>query len=794
MAPRTAMRLHFPETATRWWPVAALCASLAACGGAQDTPGAAPPQAAAVASATTTIEDVAILEQSVGASMIQPQFHIAPTFVRPPDSGTTAGTSGLWPPANHGLSAPIRSISTRRLTPERLLAAQSGLAGQDAAPSQAAPTPQASSSFVTYTPAQVRAAYGFPALPSAASLWTAAQLAQMGAGQTIYLVNAHHNPNVAAELASFNQQFGLPGCSSNVLPAGASLPLAAASPKGCELLVAYSSTAGRPSSTVPAYDAGWATEIALDVQWSHAIAPMARIVLIEAPDASTNSLLAAVQLANSMGPGVVSMSFGTAEGSWTSSVDSVFGAGQMTYLAATGDSGAGVMWPSVSAKVLAVGGTSLTYSGTGIRSEAAWSGTGGGTSAYVAAASYQQSGVPVVGSLGRRTVADVAMNADPLKGHFLAVIPSGSTSVKWVSAGGTSLSSPMWAGLVAVANAVRQQSALPALGATQPLLYGKVAATPIGYARAFADITSGSHGTCATCSARAGYDELTGLGTPNASDLVNALVTSASTPAAPVVAAAAISGDAGRALSFTVSATGANALAYSLAGAPAGMSVAASTGIVTWPAPVAGTYAVTAMAKDTKTGLSGQAVYTLRISAPQPPVVTGTTINGTANVALSFNAAATASHTVSYSLSAAPAGMSISSTGLVSWSKPVAGNYSVGVVARDTVSGLSGTGIFTVRVAAGTAATAGLTLSAGNLQGTAGLPLSSSIGVSATGAASVSVSISGAPLGMVFAAQGTAISVQWPLPVAGNYALLVVARDSLGRSAQLTVPVAIAPR
>src|SRR5256885_12271787 len=85
-----------------------------------------------------------------------------------------------------------------------------------------------------------------------------------------------------------------------------------------------------------AYNAGWATEIALDVQWSHAIAPLARIVLIEAPDASTNSLLRAVQLANAMGPGVLSMSFGTAEGSWTTSVDSVFGASQMTYLAEIG--------------------------------------------------------------------------------------------------------------------------------------------------------------------------------------------------------------------------------------------------------------------------------------------------------------------------------------------------------------------------------------------------------------------------------------------------------------------------
>src|SRR5256885_6249421 len=118
--------------------------------------------------------------------------------------------------------------------------------------------------------------------------------------------------------------------------------------------------------------------------------------MIRRPPRSTlfpyTTLFRAVQLANAMGPGVLSMSFGTAEGSWTTSVDSVFGASQMTYLAATGDWGAGVLWPSVSSKVLAVGGTSLSYSGAGSRSEVAWSGTGGGISAYVPASAYQQSG------------------------------------------------------------------------------------------------------------------------------------------------------------------------------------------------------------------------------------------------------------------------------------------------------------------------------------------------------------------------------------------------------------------
>ena len=143
------------------------------------------------------------------------------------------------------------------------------------------------------------------------------------------------------------------------------------------------------TAAIPTYNSGWATEIALDVQWSHATAPLARVILIEAPDASLSSLVGAIDLADSMGPGIVSMSFGSAEGSWTASADPAFGAASMTYLGAAGDSGAGVEWPAVSAHVVAVGGSTLTYTGSGARSEVVWSGTGGGISAYVPAPAYQ---------------------------------------------------------------------------------------------------------------------------------------------------------------------------------------------------------------------------------------------------------------------------------------------------------------------------------------------------------------------------------------------------------------------
>jgi len=263
-----------------------------------------------------------------------------------------------------------------------------------------------------------------------------------------------------------------------------------------------------------------------------------------------------------MGPGVVSMSFGAGEGSWTTSVDATFAHAGMTYLAATGDAGTEVCWPAVSTNVVAVGGTSLTYSGTAARAEAAWSGTGGGISQYVATPSYQTNAVPGIGALAHRAVPDVAFNADPGTGQYVAISPSGSTSVSWMSIGGTSLSTPQWAGLTAVANAVRAASGKAALGAPHSLLYGQIGAVPGTYASAFLDVTTGSDGSCSTCSAQVGYDAVTGLGTPNATALLAVLTGTGAS--APVVSAGAVAGKVGTALSYAVSVSSPDAVTYTL--------------------------------------------------------------------------------------------------------------------------------------------------------------------------------------------------------------------------------------
>lgn len=778
--------------------LAALLASMlvSACGGGGNVgSGETPAQqiAAPMASGTTILQiDMPALPDDVATQTVQPAFHMAPMLLDAPDDADSAGDnmSAHRRYHRHTLTADAEGISTRQLTPQRLALAQRERRQvqrvRDIASADGTIAPMATSGVVsTYSPAQIRAAYGLPALPTPGATLSAAQSAQFGAGQTIYIVDAKHNPNVAAELETFNQKFGLPTCATKAVATTATLPLSAAPVTGCELSIVYNTADGAMTSAAPTYDSSWATEISLDVQWAHATAPLARIILIEAADASVNSLLGGVKLANAMGPGAVSMSFGSIEGSWTTSVDSAFAASNMTYLAATGDSGAAVSWPAVSTKVVAVGGTSLTYSGTGTRSETVWSGTGGGTSLYTLKPSYQTNAVPGMGAYSGRAVADVAFNADPATGQYVAIMTPGSTAVNWISAGGTSLATPQWAGLIAIANSTRALSAKTALGSPHAALYGQIAAVPGTYASAFADITKGLNGTCAICTSTIGYDTPSGLGSPNASSLVSALSGAVATASAPVVSSASISGRVGTALTFTASVTAANAVTYALTGAPSGMSIS-TAGNVSWAAPLVGTYSVTVTVKDTKTGLSGQGVYTVTITAPPPPLVGSATISGKPAVALSFSVSVTAANPVTYTLTGAPSGMSIGSTGVVSWVKPVLGTYSVTVVAKDSKTGLSGQGVYTVKVA-----TAGPVITAPATTGVAGRALSGIIVVSDPGAISLSISISGAPLGMGFSTSGLTINYFWNSPVVGNYNLNVSVVDSAGLTAQATVPITV---
>ena len=185
-----------------------------------------------------------------------------------------------------------------------------------------------------YGPAQLRHAYGFDqvALPGGAS--------PNGTGETIAIIDAFDAPNLAGDLAVFDAHFGLPAPPSFV------------------------KVSESGSSTLPATNASWAQETSLDVEWAHAIAPGASILLVEANSASDLDLGTAVNYARNQ-PGVVavSMSWGGSEFPGEQSVDALFTAPAnhpgVAFVTSSGDNGAGVSWPASSANVLSVGGTTL---------------------------------------------------------------------------------------------------------------------------------------------------------------------------------------------------------------------------------------------------------------------------------------------------------------------------------------------------------------------------------------------------------------------------------------------------
>jgi hypothetical protein len=716
-------------------------------------------------------------DPSATAFQARPTFHLAPVFLQEPDSTDRREPmrSASLAPTRVPVNRAFAHLSTRGLTPDVLLRVRdTGFIPEGAQAEGGAADPEAPANVTVYTPAQIRAAYGMFALANASSV-TSAQGAQMGAGQTIYIIDAQDDPNIAAELASFDSYFGLPGCTSTPIATSASLPLAAAPTTGCTFSVVYSDANGAMTASAPSYDSNWAVEIALDVQWAHATAPFARIILIEAPNAGVMDLLAAVQLANQMGPGIVSQSFGAPEGSWVTSLDATYSAANMTYLAATGDAGAAVNWPAASAHVLAVAGTSLTYSGAGPRTETVWSGTGGGESAYVPTPAYQTLAVPGLQPSSNREVADVTFNADPYTGQYVAVISQDATTHVWQPVaywvvGGTSLATPQWAGLIAIANALRAQSALAPMGAVQPAIYD-LGVQAGSYASAFLDVRTGSDGSCATCAAGVGYDLPSGLGSPNVAALLAAL--SAQTSGiAPIVTSATVSGSTEAALSFSITATAAHPLTYSLTGAPAGMSVQPSTGVVSWSAPVLGSYSVLANALDAQTGLWGQGLLSVTIVNPPPPHVAGGAIAGSAATPLSFAATTTGAATgvnLGYRLSGEPSGMWISAAGIVSWPDPLAGVYPVTVTAVDLVSGLTGQGLYTVTIAPVKAPS----VASESVKFASGGPISFHVTVNATNP--LTFSLAGEPAGMTISSTGT---ITWKTATAGTFGVKVTAYDA----------------
>ena len=389
---------------------------------------------------------------------------------------------------------------------------------------------EASFQVACYEPAQIQQAYNLPALYDQGI---------SGKGATIVIVDSFGSPTIANDLATFDQQFGLPA------------------PPSFKII--------RPAGAIPRFDSSssqmisWAGETSLDVEYAHAIAPQASILLVETPVAETEGVTGFPQIVRAeeyvinhhLGD-VISQSFSATENTFSAraSVNALRGAytdaqrHHITVLAASGDSGAAdvgldgqtfytfpaTSWPASDPLVTGVGGTELVAGKHGYTS-VAWNdtynkhlgggtvpyATGGGLSVLFTRPSYQNGVVNVVGR--RRGVPDVSMSGSCTAPVFTyQSYPQYQVPAGWYPSCGTSEATPEFAGIVALAD----QVAGHALGVINPTLYKLSAEKAPG----IVPVTRGNNTvtfiqnkrkyTILGFPARAGYSLATGVGTVNA--------------------------------------------------------------------------------------------------------------------------------------------------------------------------------------------------------------------------------------------------------------------------------------
>jgi subtilase family serine protease len=366
-----------------------------------------------------------------------------------------------------------------------------------------------------YDPTQIRNAYDVPG-------------SLTGAGQTIVIVDAYGDPTIEDDLAAFDGLFGLPAPPSFTIYHGSN-----------------TQTAG------PHGAADWALETALDVEWAHAIAPGANIVLAEAPSSSGNAINSTEANVVSKYPGsIVSQSFGINENAIKGNGNNIqwqqadknyqsFRDLGITVLASAGDFGATTgtssntpSFPSSDPWVTAVGGTqghpypyglceSMDTDQCSYGGEEAWNepdfgvATGGAPSQLFGTPSYQSG----TSSFSTRTTPDVSYNAAVNGGVLVVQGPS-----VWL-VGGTSAGSPQWAGVFALANEARAKSGKGPIGFANDDLYAIYNSSR--YGSDFHDITVGNNtlvgAPVAGYSAGTGYDLATGIGTPDVANLIQDL-------------------------------------------------------------------------------------------------------------------------------------------------------------------------------------------------------------------------------------------------------------------------------
>ena len=297
---------------------------------------------------------------------------------------------------------------------------------------QAMPSPLVGPPFSGYgyeTPGSLACLYGLVS-PTPGCNPNSALMVPTSGKKAVVIVDAYHYATARSDLQTFSTQFGLPA------------------PK---LKVLYATSTGSCTGPKPGTDAGWEIEEALDISMAHAMAPQATLILVEAQSNSNSDLLGAVKCANAqltvLAGGELSMSWGGPEFAGETALDAAyFSTPNVVYFAASGDS-PGVIWPSVSSKVVSAGGTSISRAIPSLNFEhyASWGDGGGGPSVYYAKPSYQN-GVPGITG-NKRVTPDIAAVANPKTGVW--VYDSNPVhGIGWYVIGGTSVASPLLAGVV----------------------------------------------------------------------------------------------------------------------------------------------------------------------------------------------------------------------------------------------------------------------------------------------------------------------------------------------------------
>jgi len=411
-------------------------------------------------------------------------------------SGTILTPSSSVPPAKNGAT-----LKTMQMSTNLLVYWPHGWVPSAVAPPKTDEEPYAG--YFYETPASIACDYSLVTVVTGCNP-ASFNTVVTGGTKSIAIVDAYDDPWAGPDLAYFSDQFGLPFSTS-------------------QLVVVYEDGPGLPPSID--FTGGWELEESLDIEYAHAMAPGAKIYLVEADSSYLEDLTLAVQMAGNLvrcgltttcpttatGTGEVSMSWGGAEFTTTSSgpgettLDTYFTTPGVVYVASSGD-GPGTIYPCVSPNVVCAGGTTLRRNpSTGaLISETTWDSGGGGISLYEANPSYQASVASIVAAK-HRGVPDISADANPITGvwvwdsNYLEEEGGG-----WFVVGGTSASSPIIAGIINKAAGFSASSS-----AELTKIYTNMAVTT-----AFTDTTTGNCGPYSGWSAVAGWDPCTGVGAP----------------------------------------------------------------------------------------------------------------------------------------------------------------------------------------------------------------------------------------------------------------------------------------